>query len=111
MIGAFSRHVFTETVIDPAGRTGLSRRAPYRFRERADTRLHIVQEGETLLSLAHAYFSPLPRPSGFWWAIADFQPRPITDPTLRLEAGSKIYIPAVAVLTDVILGERRRREH
>ena len=32
-------------------------------------------------------FAPLPLACGYWWAIADFQPDPILDPTLVLETG------------------------
>jgi hypothetical protein len=41
--------------------------------------------------------------------IADFQPDPIVDPTLELELGRRLFIPSLRVLTDVILGEERRR--
>jgi hypothetical protein len=50
------------------------------------------------------------RACGFWWAIADFQPDPILDPTLELEPGRQLVIMSLRVLTDVILGEARRRE-
>ena len=50
----------------------------------------------------------MPRGCGFWWAIADFQPDPIVDPTLELEVGRTIFIPSERVLTDVILGAGRR---
>ena len=51
----------------------------------------------------------MPRGCGFWWAIADFQPDPIVDPTLDLEPGRRLVVPSLRVLTDVILGEQRRR--
>ena len=53
--------------------------------------------------------APLPRACGFWWAIADFQPDPIVDPTLLLEPGRRLFVPSLRVLTDVILGEAGRR--
>jgi hypothetical protein len=73
----------------------------------------MVSEGETLFDLAGKYFAPLERACGFWWVIADFQPEPneIVDPTLTLEPGLEIFIPSLRVLTDVILGEGRRKEH
>jgi hypothetical protein len=67
-------------------------------------------QGDTLFDLAGQYFAPLPRACGFWWAIADFQPDPIIDPTLQLDVGRQLLIPSVRVLTDVILGEQRRRD-
>jgi len=35
---------------------------------------------------------------------------PVVDPTLALEPGAIVVIPATRVLTDVILGESRRKE-
>jgi hypothetical protein len=40
----------------------------------------------------------------------DFQPEPVVDPTLALETGSVVVVPSTRVLTEVILGESRRRE-
>jgi hypothetical protein len=51
----------------------------------------------------------LPRACGFWWAIADFQPDPVVDPTLLLEPGRRLFIPSLRVLTDVVLSESQRR--
>lgn len=104
-----SRYSFTLGIRDELGRLFLTEREPYRYREHADNRFHVVAEGDTLFGLAGRYFAPLPRACGFWWAIADFQPDPIIDPTLQLELGRRIVIPSVRVLTDIILGEQRRR--
>jgi len=106
-----SRYTFCAGVFDAAGRLQLTDREPYRYQEHPDTRVHVAAEGDTLFSLAGRYFAPLPRACGFWWAIAEFQPQPIVDPTLRLTAGRKVHIPSLRVLTDVILGEERRSEH
>lgn len=106
---AGSRHSFTLGVRDAGGRLFLTEREPYRFREHADTRVHVVSQGDTLFELAGRYFAPLPRSCGFWWVIADFQPDPIIDPTLELEPGRRLFIPSLRVLTDVILSEQRRR--
>jgi hypothetical protein len=72
--------------------------------------VHRVVEGDTWFDLAGLFFAPLPRACGYWWAIADFQPDPLVDPTLALEAGRSVIVPSTRVLTDVILGEARRRE-
>jgi len=104
-----SRFGFCLGVLDEQDRRFLTEREPYRYRVFADNRLHRVVEGETLFDLAGRYFAPLPRACGFWWAIADFQPDPILDPTLSLEEGTTVVIPSTRVLTDVILAERRRR--
>ena len=105
-----SRHSFASGVRDEAGRLFLTEREPYGFHVHSDTRTHVVAQGESLFDLAGRYFAPLPRACGFWWALADFQPDPIIDPTLELDVGRRLLIPSVRVLTDVILSERRRRD-
>ena len=104
-----SRHSFAMGVRDEAGRLFLTEREPFGFQEYSDTRQHTVAQGDSLFGLAGRYFAPLPRACGFWWAIADFQPDPIIDGTLELELGRCLFIPSTRVLTDVILGEQRRR--
>ena len=104
-----SRHSFTLGVRDAGGVLHLTEREPYRFRAHTDNRLHVVVQGDSLWDLTGRYFAPLPRACGFWWAIADFQPDPIVDPTLLLEPGRRLFIPSLRVLTDVILGEAGRR--
>ena len=106
-----SRHSFCLGVRDEQGRLFLTEREPYRYRDHADNRVHVVVQGDTLFDLAGRYFAPLPRACGFWWAIADYQPNPIIDPTILLVPGRRLLIPSLRVLTDVILNETRRREH
>ena len=105
-----SRYTFCSGIRDAAEVLYLTEREPYRFDEHKDTRVHTVVQGDTLWNLAGRYFAPLPRACGFWWVIADFQPDPIVDPTLELAAGRRLFIPSLRVLTDVVLGEARRRE-
>lgn len=102
-----SRHLFTQGIRDERGRLFLSERTPFNFRELSDTRRHTVVQGDTLWSLAGRYFAPLPRACGFWWAIADFQPEPILDPTDPLSEGRVLFIPSIRALTDVILRRPR----
>lgn len=102
-----SRHASSQGVLDEHGRWFLTEREPFRFRALPDTREHVVVQGDTLFTLAGRYFAPLPRACGYWWAIADFQPDPIFDPTLELEPGRRVLIPSVRVLTDVILAGGR----
>ncbi len=102
-----SRYSSSLGVLDAEGRRFLTEREPFRFREFPDTREHVAAQGDSLFTLAGRYFAPLPRACGFWWAIADFQPDPVFDPTLELEIGRRVFIPSVRVLTDAILaGER-----
>ena len=107
---AGSRFTFSLGVLDAEGRRYLTEREPYRFYPHPDNRIHLVAEGDTLFDLAGRAFAPLPRACGFWWALADFQPDPILDPTLALEPGREIVVMSLRVLTDVVLGEMRRRE-
>lgn len=106
---AGSRHAFTTGARDHAEKLYLTEREPYGFAQHPDTRVHIVVQGDSLFELAGRYFAPLPRACGFWWVIADFQPEPIVDPTIRLEPSRELLIPSLRVLTDVILSEQRRR--
>jgi hypothetical protein len=105
-----SRYTFCSGVRDANEVLQLSEREPYRFVEHKDTRVHTVVQGDTLFDLAGRCFAPLPRACGYWWVIADFQPDPIIDPTLELTLGRRLFIPSLRVLTDVVLGEARRRE-
>jgi hypothetical protein len=102
-----SRFSFSAALEDESGRLYLAGREPYRFTVHADTRIHRVTEGDTLFSLAGKYFEPLPRACGYWWAIADFQPDPILDPTLELERGAVLFVVSLRVLTNVILADPR----
>ena len=88
----------------------LSERVPYRFVSRSDNRIHVVAEGDTLHTLAHDYFQGLPRPAQFYWVIADFQPEPILDPSIRLAVGRQIVIPSLRTLVEEIFNEGRRSE-
>jgi hypothetical protein len=106
----FSRYTFCSAVLDDQERLFLTDREPYRFRTLPDNRQHVVKEGETLFSLAGLYFSPLPRPAGLWWIIADFQPDPIQDPTLALDVGRVLVVPSLRTVTEEIFSEKRRQE-
>jgi hypothetical protein len=99
-----SRYSFCDAFTDERGRLYLSDREPYGYVAHADNRLHTVVQGDTLFSLAGQYFAPLPRACGYWWAIADFQPEPIVNPTLELVVGDSLVIPSLMTLENYILG-------
>jgi hypothetical protein len=98
-----SRYAGSRGLRDERGRLYLTERQPFGYRDYPDNRTHVVRQGDTLFGLAGRYFATLGRGCGYWWAIADFQPVPIVDPTLELELGRQVIVPATRVLTDVIL--------
>ena len=104
-----SRYTFCTAVQDDAGRWQLTEREPFGFVAFPDNRVHTVVQGDTLFALAGRYFAPLPRACGYWWVIADYQEDGPIDPTIELEVGRILSIPSLRTLTDVILGESRRR--
>ena len=106
-----SRFMFCRGIKDDSGIWLLTEREPFRYRDLSDNRVHVVQEGDTLFNLAGKYLRPLPRACGFWWIIADFQPDPILDPTIKLEVGKTLWIPSVRMVTDEVFSEDRRRLH
>lgn len=108
--GIHSRYLFCTGLTDEEGRVYLSERVPFRFLKQSDNRIHTVVDGDTLFTLAHSYFNTLDRPSGLWWVIADFQPEPIIDGTLKLTIGRVLVIPSVRFVIDTIFNESRRDE-
>ena len=106
----YSRHTFTQGIKDENDAVYLTEREPFRFRSFADTRTHIVKNGDTLHTLAARYFGSFKRPAGLWWVIADFQPDPIFDPTIALAPGEVLLIPSERVIVERIFSEERRVE-
>ena len=99
-----SRYLATFGLRDSAGRTYLTERTPFRYdASLPGTRRHIVAQGDRLWNLAYRYFKPFPNAEHLWWAIAEFQPVPIQDPTLDLDEGRVLYIPSTRVLQERIL--------
>ncbi len=107
-VNALSRHRFS-LAFDEGGLRYLSERVPYGYRDFTDNTQHVVTTGDTLFNLAGRYFRGLPRPAGLWWVIADFQPAPVHDPTIRLIEGSIVVVPSLRVLQTEVFNERRRR--
>lgn len=106
----FSRYRFSLGFNDDASppRFFLSEAEPYAYRDLADSVQHVVKTGDTLFNIAGRYYGSMPRPAAFWWAIANFQPNPILDPTITLTEGSVIVVPSLATLQNEILNERRK---
>ncbi len=110
--GPLSRHLFTRAIQLPDRTIVLTDREPYGFREFEDTRRIPVKERDHLHGLAGFYFNVagILRPSDLFWVIADFQPVPIFDPTIKLTPGSTMHIPSIRVLFEEVFSEKRRVE-
>lgn len=109
-----SRYRFTQIIQRVDGTLMLTDREPFRYQDYADNREHIAKQGDTWHSLAYRYFTAdgvLKNPTDLWYVIADFQPDPVVDPTLRIEPGRVIYIPSYETLFQRILSEDRRVEN
>jgi len=65
---------------------------------------HVVEDGDTLHSLAAEYLGGETGESNLWWAIADFQPDPIIDPTIALAAGTTLLIPPISYVQRMLSG-------
>lgn len=70
-----------------------------------DEILHKVVLGDTLHNLALRYYNGMPNPASLWWAIADFQPEPINDPTVRLEPGTWLVIPSADMVQQWLMSD------
>lgn len=104
----YSAYRFCAASDDPQdGYRALSERDIFAYRDLPDTVAHTVVEGETLWTIAGLHYAGVPRGCGLWWVIADFQPPPIYDPTIRLEPGTTLYLPSQRVLLEQILSDRR----
>ena len=90
----------------------LAERVPFTYRDLADNRRPLVREGDSWHVLAARYFAGRSRAAGLWWAIADYQRGgPIVDPTVPPPVGSRVDVPSLLTLDQLILGDRRRRDH
>jgi len=101
-----SRNQFADGVVDSADCTWLTAVNPYRYRDFADNDPHTVKDGETLGGLAFAKYGD----ANLYFVIMDFQPEPLHDPTIALEAGSVLILPSSRTVFEEILSESRRDE-
>lgn len=103
-----SRYLLCDGVKDAAGRLYLTEPEPFPYKELADNNYYQVGEGDTLFSIAHAFFPSFDNPSQLYWVIAWFQPTRIIDPTLGLVPGTWLVIPSEQTVRQEILNESRR---
>jgi hypothetical protein len=110
-VDVFSRYRFCKLLTDEGGRAYLSERTPYGYRQLADTIPHTAVDGDTWWGLAGRYYKGyFPQPSMLYDVLCDFQPVPVVDPTVVIEAGTLIYIPHPTTVSEKILNEQRRFE-
>lgn len=105
-----SRYTFCRAYTDESGARVLTDPVPYRFRPFSDNRFHTVTSEDSLFTLAAKYFKRYPRANGLYWIIADFQPDPIHDVTLRLEEGRLLVIPSDRTVQEEIFSNKRYEE-
>lgn len=110
MLFEHSRHSFCEMWSDSQSRLFLDARRPYRYRAFTDNLIHTVEQGETIWTIAGKHFRPHERAAGLWWVVADFQPLPIHDPTIRLTPGMQLVLPSLRTVVEIILNENRQVE-
>jgi hypothetical protein len=93
----------------------LTQPEPFRYDPDLEgTRQHQIGTGDSWQSIAFQYFKNLIRPpedihdgwgpEHLWWLVCWFQPMPILDPTLPLEVGRVLEIPADEVVRDRVFG-------
>lgn len=112
----YSRHSFVDQV-DNGGSPRvvyLSDRTKFLYLDLPDNRVHTVKDGDNLRFIAAREYAALSDPPRFsaaslWWAIADFQPQPIHDPTIVLTIGGQLILPSLRTVRDKILNPAFRR--
>lgn len=111
MITPYSRHKHDDLIKGDSGRTsGLvftATRPKFHYTGDTGEIPYVVEAGDSLATLAARYFGGmgLSLPSLLYWAIADFQPEPLLDPTIDLTPGTIVYIPSAATLQAWLMRE------
>lgn len=107
-----SRYWFSAGLLDEDGALYLTEPDPYPYRVLSDTIEHVAVDGDTWWGLAGKYYAEidLHHASELYWVICDFQPTPIVDPTIAIEAGTTIYIPSPRTVKEEIFNELRSVE-
>jgi hypothetical protein len=94
-----SRYNLGELYKDASNRSYTGLRGRILFADTDDIVPHVIEAGDTLWSLADRYYGGLiDNDVNYWWAIADFQPEPINDPTIMLVPGQIILIPPLETI-------------
>jgi hypothetical protein len=94
--------LYTEDREDEREAIYLGDRAPIQFVDDPENSMYVVRGGDTLQSLADKFFPGSDNPAELWWILAEFQPTPIVDPTLRLEPGTVLVIPSPSMVNTLL---------
>jgi hypothetical protein len=105
-----SRYTFSRGYENDNGDFILTDPSPYRYRPFSDNSFHTVESGDNLFNIAAKYFKGFNRPSGLYWIIADFQPDPVHDPTLKISEGTQLIIPSMRTVIEYIFSSKRYEE-
>lgn len=107
--GPLSRHLLCVGVTRFSdGLSFLLDREPIRFVNRGDTKRITAQRGDTWYGLAAEYLKPIPNAEQLFWAICDFQPTPVIDPTVDPVPGAIIYVPSADFIIANYFTDSRR---
>ena len=109
-----SRYQYSLGVTDTSGRTFLTEPPRITYEDSLDNVVHVVQGGERLQDLAARYYADFGSDTfpaaGLWYVIAQFQPTPIIDPTLKLAEGTRLYIPSKRYVAQRVFDPARRKQ-
>ncbi|MEN6368466.1 MAG: hypothetical protein ABFD77_02070 [Thermotogota bacterium] len=90
----------------------LDEREPFRYRDEPDNTFYTAKDGDTWWGLAWKFFSGFPNKALLYFLLCEFQPEPVVDPTIRIEAGRQIAIPSERIIrTKVYSKDNRQFSH
>lgn len=108
--GRLSRYALSLAIKDSEGRTVLTDPEPFRYEDLPDNMYHVVEEGDTLWSLAARAWPNIKDSELLFWVVAWFQPKPIHDPTLALDVGRELVFPSERTVLERICNSARGRQ-
>ena len=107
-----SRYQHSTIYTDTAGARFLTEPPSLPYVDSVENRVHVVTGGERLQDIAHRYFKDIGDDTfpaaALWYIVAQFQPTPIIDPTLRLAEGLRLYIPSKGYVAQRVFDKSRR---
>lgn len=113
-ITRLSRYRFCSLVQQNDDTILLTDREPFRYVDFDDNTVITASRGDSWRSLAGRYYKAeniITVPERLWWVIADFQPQPVIDPTLRIIPGTLVHIMSLTNVFQYVFNEDRRVLH